>query len=298
MTPEEMKVREILKRIRAIDFRSKAQIEGGLSGAYRSIFKGQGLNFEELRAYVPGDDIRLIDWKTTAKLGDPFIKVFSEERELTLLLVMDVSASTICGSIQQSKREFATLVGSTLAHSALKNSDQVGLMLFSDQIEKFFEPKKGQQHLLPIIRESLFFKPQHNTTDLNACLKALHQMLKKRTIICIISDFLPNQADTDRELFRSIARLRRKHNVLCIRITDPRETDLPNVGIIALEDAETQGHVYVNTASKSVRKRFAEAQKRYWNAFFDACNHNGIRVLTLTNGSEYTKELNTFMKRH
>ena len=210
---DEAKVRAVLQKVRAIEVRTRKVMNEGISGSWRSHFKGRGMNFEELRDYTPGDEIRTIDWNSTAKLNRPVVKVFREDRELIFILVLDVSASDECGSVGQSKREFASEIASVLALSALKNNDKVGLFLFSDQIEKFIQPQKGQAQLLAVIREALFFKPQHTQTDLVGCLKSLQQMLKKKAIICFLSDFLPTRTVDANELLKTLGHLYHRHDV-------------------------------------------------------------------------------------
>lgn len=296
---EETKIRAILQKVRAIEVRTRKVMNEGISGSWRSHFKGRGMNFEELRDYTPGDEIRTIDWNSTAKLNRPVVKVFREDRELIFILVLDVSASGECGSVGQSKREFASEIASVLALSALKNNDKVGLFLFSDQIEKFILPNKGQAQLLAVIREALFFKPQHPQTDLVACLKALQGLLKKKAIICFLSDFLPTRTPNTDELMKTLGYIHHRHDLLCVRITDPREKELPNVGFVALTDAETGETAYVDTRAASVRKTYADQRNRYWENFQNACKHHGIGVLTLTNGQPYMKQLrNFFTQRH
>ena len=295
MMVEENKVSAILKKVRAIELRTRTFMNDALTGSYRSIFKGQGINFEEIREYTPGDEVRFIDWNTSAKLGHPFLKIFKEERELTLILAIDISGSTVCGSVEQSKREFETEIASLLAFSALKNNDKVGLFLFSDHIEKYIPPKKGQQQLFRVIRESLFFQPENTKTDLNACLFDLGQMLKKKAIICLISDFI-SSVDTQ-PLMNLLARIRQHHDLICIRVDDPREKTLPNVGYIALEDAENQETTYIDTHSKSFRSQFEEEQKKRWKEFEDLCRHQGVDLLSLTNGQPYNNVITSFFKK-
>ena len=295
---DEAKVRAVLQKVRAIEVRTRKVMNEGISGSWRSHFKGRGMNFEELRDYTPGDEIRTIDWNSTAKLNRPVVKVFREDRELIFILILDVSASDECGSVGQSKREFASEIASVLALSALKNNDKVGLFLFSDQIEKFIQPQKGQAQLLAVIREALFFKPQHTQTDLVGCLKSLQQMLKKKAIICFLSDFLPTRTVDANELLKALGNLYHRHDVMCIRIADPREKELPNVGFVALTDAETGETAYVDTHAASVRKTYADERNRYWENFQNACKHHGVGVLTLTNGQPYMQQLRTFFMQH
>ena len=295
---EDNKIHSILQRVRNIELRTRMAMTDALAGSYHSIFKGQGVNFEEIREYTPGDEIRFIDWNASAKLGHPFIKVFREERELTLILAIDVSGSTFCGT-EQSKRDFTAEVASLLAFSALKNNDKVGLFLFSDTVEKFIPPQKGRQQLLRIIRETLFFRPKSEKTDLKKSLEALGQMLKKKAIICLISDFIPPCFQIETDTIKDLSRINQHHDLLCIRIEDPREKMLPDVGFIALEDAETHQQCYIDTHDKTIRSDFEKKQKKYWDTFQSLCLKQGIEVLPLMNGQPYTNALKMLFKhRH
>lgn len=296
MTPEDIAVNAIIKKIRAVHLTNRVKTEGGLSGTYSSTFKGNGLVFDSLRPYAFGDDIRSIDWNSTAKLNKPVVKVFCEERDLTLLVVMDISGSVACGT-GISKRQFATEIGATLAFSALKNRDRVGLCLCSDHIETFISPKRNPNQLYTFIHEGLFFQAQHQQTDLVSSLQALMHLLKKRSIICVLSDFIqPASADQDK-LFKTLRRIKQKHDLLCIRLEDPREQTLPNVGFIALEDAETQQTLYVDTNNAHTRAIYEQHQKAQWQAFEKVSQSYGIRMLTLTNQQPYINALNLFVQR-
>ena len=237
----------------------------------------------------------IIDWNASSKLGRPFIKTFREERELTLILALDVSGSMQTGCVQQSKREFETEVASLLAFSALKNNDKVGLFLFSDSVEKFVPPQKGQQQLLRIIREVLFFQPQRSQTNLLTSLTQLNQMIKKRAIVGLISDFM--HTSYSNELMKTLSQTNQHHDLICIRIQDPRELDLPDVGFIALKDAETQQEIYLDTSRKAFRDLFAKQQQEHSKTFENLCRRYGIDMLTLTNGSPYDMVIKTFFKK-
>ena len=294
--PEENKVRMMLQKVRAIELRTRKVMSNSLAGSYHSIFKGQGVNFEEIREYIPGDEVRFIDWNASAKLGHPFVKVFREERELTLLLAIDISGSTACGTTQQSKREFATEIASVIAFSALKNNDKVGLLLFSDRIEKFIPPQKGRHQLLRLIREALFVEPKNEGTHLTACLEYIGQMLKKKAIVCLLSDFILPSQQNPMDSIKPLAQLNQHHDLLCLRIEDPRETSIPDVGFIALEDAETHETFYLDTHSKYIRSRFSEQQKQNWQTFQSQCQKHGIDILSLTNGQPYINQLEHLFK--
>ena len=293
---EEAKVRAMLQKVRAIELKTRKETSNSLTGSYHSVFKGQGVNFEEIRAYIPGDEIRFIDWNSSAKLGQPFVKIFREERELTLLLAIDVSGSTACGTTDQSKREFATEIAGILAFSALKNNDKVGLILFSDHVEKYIPPQKGRKQLLRLIREALFFKPQSNVTNLNACLEQIGQMVKKKAIVCLISDFIHSNEDVPAKTIKNLARLSHHHDLICFRIEDPRESTLPDVGFIALEDAETHETFYLDTHSESVRKDFSEKRNQVRSEFQNLCQKQGIECLNLLNGQPYITALEKLFK--
>ena len=295
---EDNKIRSILQKVRSIELRTRVAMTDSLAGSYHSIFKGQGVNFEEIREYTPGDEVRFIDWNASAKLGHPFIKIFREERELTLILAIDISGSNFCGT-EQAKREFATEIASLLAFSALKNNDKVGLFLFSDNVEKFIPPQKGRQQLLRVIRDALFFKPKSEKTNLKQSIEALGQLLKKKAIICLISDFISPVSAIENDTIQALSQLNQHHDLLCIRVEDPRERTLPDVGFIALEDAETHQQSYLNTHNPKIRSDFEKQQKKYWDSFQSLCLKRGLEILSLTNGQPYVNALKMlFNHRH
>src|SRR6267378_5552027 len=271
--------REILKKIRQIELRTNRIVTETLAGQYHSVFKGQGMNFDEVREYQPGDDVRAIDWNVTARMNHPFIKKFVEERELTLMLVVDVSGSGLFGSRDQSKRELAAEIASVLAFSAIRNNDKVGLILFSDEVEKFIPPRKGRKHVLRVIREVLFFEPQRRGTDLNGALEFLLRVTPHRAIAVVISDFIGSPAVTGRRgrklrpqimLLESLAQAsfamlrqaNRRHDLVAVQIADRYELELPSLGRLVLTDAETGEVVEVNTNDNRKRAGFAERQAR------------------------------------
>src|SRR5213592_4545518 len=236
---------EILKKIRALEIKTKGLVQTMFAGDYHSVFKGRGMNFEDVREYQPGDEIRAIDWNVTARLGTAFVKKFTEERELTVVLVVDVSASGNFGSASQSKRELSAEVACVLAFSAIRNNDKVGLLLFSDRVELFIPPKKGRSHTLRLIREILFFDPVGRGTNPAAALDHLNKIVTRRAVVFFISDF---QAE---DFSRAIAVTARRHDLIAIRIQDERESVLPPVGIITLEDAETGDQIEINAADSN-----------------------------------------------
>src|SRR5215208_3800539 len=242
--------REILKKIRRIELKTRGMVQTAFSGQYRSAFKGRGMNFEEVREYQPGDEVRAIDWNVTARMGDAFIKKFTEERELTVMLIVDVSASGEFGSVNLSKRELAAEVACLLAFSAIRNNDKVGLLLFSDHVEHFITPKKGRLHTLRLIRDILFFEPKGRGTDPGEALRYLNRIVHRRSVAFLISDF--QASDFSRELGVTV----RRHDLIAIPIVDPREEELPDVGWLTLEDAETGEQMEINTGDRNTRIQF------------------------------------------
>src|ERR1700738_919844 len=241
---------EILKKIRALEIKTRGLVETAFAGDSHSVFKGRGMNFEEVREYQPGDEIRTIDWNVTARLGTPFVKKFTEERELTVMLIVDVSASGNFGSTSQSKRELASEVACLIAFSAIRNNDKVGLLLFTGRVELFIPPKKGRSHTLRLIREILFFEPEGRGTDPALALDSLNKIVTRRAVVFFISDF---QAP---DFSKTLAVSGRRHDFVAVQIQDEREQVLPNVGIITLEDAETGEQVEINTADRTNREGF------------------------------------------
>src|SRR2546423_11831952 len=247
-----MDAAEVLRKIRALEIKTKGFVQETFAGDYHSVFKGRGMNFEDVREYQPGDEIRAIDWNVTARLGTAFVKQFTEERELTVVLVVDVSASGNFGSVAQSKRELAAEVACVLAFSAIRNNDKVGLLLFSDRVELFIPPKKGRSHTLRIIREILFFEPIGRGTDPALALDYLNKIVTRRAVVFFISDF---QAP---DFSHALAVSGRRHDFVAVHIQDERERALPNIGIITLEDAETGEQIEINTGERATRKGFAD----------------------------------------
>jgi len=293
--------REILKKIRLIELRTNRLVTESLAGQYHSVFKGQGMNFEEVREYEPGDDVRSIDWNVTARMNHPFVKKYVEERELTVMLVVDLSGSGLFGSIEQSKRELAAEIASVLAFSAIRNQDKVGLILFTDGVEQFIPPRKGRKHVLRVIREILYYEPRRRGTDLNCALEFLGRVIAHRAVVVILSDFLgqtlPTRADMSAHLRRkvvlsetlaqtSLAALRqanRRHDVVAVQILDRFELELPPLGHLVLKDAETGEVVEVNTGDERKRRAFAQRQQRFQGdlqRLFGAAGIDGIQLRT------------------
>ena len=281
---------EILKKIRALEIKTKGLVQAAFAGDYHSVFKGRGMNFDEVREYQPGDEIRAIDWNVTARLGTAYVKKFTEERELTVLLVVDVSASGNFGSVSQSKRELAAEVACLLAFSAIRNNDKVGLLLFSDSVELYIPAKKGRSHTLRLIREILFFEPKGRGTDPALALQYLNRVVTRRAVVFFVSDF--QTGDFSRELAVS----GRRHDFIAVHVQDEREKVLPNVGIITLEDAETGEQIEINTADRGTRTHFSELAEAQAADLKRTLNRNNIDTIPLQTGRDYLPGLRAFFK--
>lgn len=249
MTPS-----DIIKKVRRLEIRTRKLVTDSVTGAYHSSFKGRGMDFEEVREYAIGDDVRTIDWNVSAKMDRPFIKVYREERELTLMLLIDLSASGIFGSVEQSKRERAAEIASVLAFSATRNNDKVGLLLYTDEVEHYIPPKKGRSHILRVIRDILFFKPKGRSTNHKTALDYLNRIQRRKAVVFVISDFL----DTKSSLYNTLALTNQRHDLIGIALSDPRESEMPPVGLITLEDAETGEMVEIDTGNRSIRERYSQ----------------------------------------
>jgi uncharacterized protein (DUF58 family) len=290
--------REILKKIRQIELRTNRIVTETLAGQYHSVFKGQGMNFDEVREYQPGDDVRAIDWNVTARMNHPFIKKFVEERELTLMLVVDVSGSGLFGSRDQSKRELAAEIASVLAFSAIRNNDKVGLILFSDEVEKFIPPRKGRSHVLRVIREVLFFEPKRRGTDLKVALDFLMRVQSHKAVTVVVSDFLTADGGgaLAKGLQTSLRMANRKHDVVAVQITDKHELELPALGRLILEDAETGEVVEVNTGNASSRAAFAVQQEKLRAEQVKQFRSSGIDTIQLNTAEPYGVALGRFFE--
>ncbi|MCS7336701.1 MAG: DUF58 domain-containing protein [Verrucomicrobiae bacterium] len=316
--------REILKKIRQIELRTNRLVTETVAGAYHSVFKGQGMEFDEVREYQPGDDVRAIDWNVTARMNHPYVKKYVEERELTVMLVVDVSGSGLFGSRAQSKRELAAEIASVLAFSAIRNNDKVGLILFTDGVEKYIAPRKGRRHVLRVIREVLFFEPARRGTDIATALQFLMRVVRRRAIVVVISDFIepemfkhftlgsdfgfhqerPGRADSlaargasgplAPRTYTALRQSNRRHDVVAVQITDPHEFGLPEVGRIVLEDAETGEVVELNTGSAAVRAQFAAQQGSLFERLAHQLRAAEVDVVQLRTDRPYIVELNRF----
>jgi uncharacterized protein (DUF58 family) len=244
--------REILKKVRRIEITTRRQVNDVFAGEYHSVFKGRGMDFSEVREYQFGDDIRAIDWNVTARYGHPFVKVFEEERELTVMLLVDASRSGDFGTTDRMKGEIAAELCALLAFSATKNNDKVGLLIFTDRVEKFIAPRKGKSHALRVLRELLYFKPEDRKTDIAAALEYLSRIIRRRSVVFLVSDFL----STDYQKALRIAN--KRHDIVAVHIVDPREREMPSVGYLELEDAETGERLLVNTGDPELRRLYSQ----------------------------------------
>ena len=298
MADEKKSVKAMRAGMRELEIRTRRMVDDTMAGAYHSVFKGRGMDFDEVREYAAGDEVRTIDWNVTARAGRPFVKKFTEERELTLFLVVDISASGNFGSGALAKRDLAAEVASVLAFSAIRNSDKVGLILYTDRIERYLPPKKGRKHVLRVVRDILYHEPQGVGTDTVKTLDAVNNMLHRRAVVFLISDF---QASGDpvavrTELRRVARQTNRRHDLVAIHIEDPREQDLPDVGLIALEDAETGELVELNTARAVVRKRFSELSLERSKRLRTDLRSEGIDIVQLRTDTPYIPQLQRFFK--
>lgn len=269
--------KEILKKVKRIEITTRGLVNDVFSGQYHSVFKGRGMDFTEVREYTIGDDIRTIDWNVSARMGHPYVKVFEEERELTVILMVDVSSSGNFGTFEQMKGEIAIEICALLAFSAIKNNDKVGLIIFTDGVEKFVAPKKGKSHVLRVLRELLYHKPKSNKTDISGALDFLNHIAKRRSVVFLVSDFISE------DYTKALQIANKRHDVVAITVTDPRETELPAVGFIEFEDAETGEIFLVDTNSTSIRSGFiqeADTRRIDREKLFKSMNIDHIDIFT------------------
>jgi uncharacterized protein (DUF58 family) len=283
--------REYLKKIRQIEIRTNRLAQEMLAGAYHSVFKGRGMDFEEVREYQVGDDVRAIDWNVSARTGVTHIKKYREERELAIIILVDVSASGIMGSGDQSKRDLAAEIASVLAFSATRNNDRVGLILFTDEVELFVPPRKGRSHVFRVIREVLYFHPRRSGTRCEAALQFLNHVFTRRAVVFLISDFI------DQGFEKSLKITNQKHDVIGVLVDDEREMTLPDVGWVTLEDAESGMVVEVHTGDAEVRRRFAELAKQGRDAMRQMLRRAGLDIIELRTDQPYQLELKKFFDR-
>jgi len=288
----------ILNKMRRLEIRTRRLVSDGLVGEYHSVFKGRGMDFDEVREYVPGDEVRAIDWNVTARAGRPFVKKYTEERELTILLAVDISASGNFGSGVQSKRELAAEVASVLALSAIRNNDKVGLLLFTDRIEQYIPPKKGRRHVLRVVREILFHSAIGRGTDSVEALDFANHVLHNRAIVFLISDFQTNGEPLQARaaLRRGLRQTNRRHDLIAVHVEDAREQALPDVGLVALEDAETGELIELDTADANVRARFQQQAGTTVERLMSDIRSEGVDTLALKTNAAYLPALQRFFK--
>jgi uncharacterized protein (DUF58 family) len=283
--------KELAKKVRYIQIMTNKAVNDVLAGEYHSVFKGQGMEFDEVREYQPGDEIRTIDWNVTARTGHPYVKRFREERELTLLFLVDLSASGRFGSVKNMKNEVATELCALLAFSAIKNNDKVGLVVFTEEVELFIPPAKGTTHVLRLISELLSFEPKKKGTRLRSGLDFAARILNRRSIVFLISDFF------DQDYDRTLRILSRRHDLIALSVNDPREYDLPDVGLLDLEDAETGATVTIDTGSAAVRNAYAKAGRARAEGLRDSLRSMDIDLIEVGTSHDYLLDLIRFFKR-
>jgi len=286
-----METSELLKKVRKIEIKTRGLSSQIFSGEYHSAFKGRGMTFSEVREYQPGDDIRTIDWNVTARFNHPYVKVFEEEREMTVMLLVDISASGEFGTRKQLKQELITELCAVLAFSAIQNNDKIGVIFFTDKIEKFIPPKKGKSHILRIIRDLIEFKPSQKKTDIKLALKYLTNVIKKRSIAFVISDFIAN------DFSDALKIANKKHDIVTLRIYDEREKELPNIGLIKIMDAESGEMKWIDTSNKHTRIHFAAEAKRKDDYLKELFNKSGVDSANISTSESYIKPLINLFKR-
>jgi uncharacterized protein (DUF58 family) len=282
--------KEILKKVRQIQIRSSRLVNDVLAGEYVSVFKGRGMEFEDVREYQAGDDIRTIDWNVTARLGHPYIKRFKEERELTIMFLVDLSYSGEFGSMKQFKNEIATEICALLALSAVRNNDKVGLILFTDKIEKFVPPKKGKTHVLRVIREVLYYKPENKGTDITVALEYLLKVTKRKAVCFLVSDFITEGFE------RALRIANKRHDITAVSITDPRELEIPNVGFVELEDAETGGITLIDTSDRKMTERFNRFNIKNMQDRANLFRGMGVDLIDVRTDKSYVEPIMKFFR--
>ena len=297
-----MTITELLESVRRVEVRTNRLVNDMMVGAYLSHFKGRGMDFEELREYIPGDEVRDIDWNVTYRMGRPFVKRYREERELAMVLALDVSGSSAFGSGNRSKREFAAEIAGTLAISATRSSDKVALLLFSDQVELFIPPRKGRRHILRLIREMLFFEPKHRGTNVPAALAFLNHLLHRRSIVFLLTDFLHSfgggtaKDNAGRGTLQELGLSNARHDLVCIHLHDPRESILPAAGLMTIEDAETGELLEMDTNRARVREKFARTNSERLAELDRAMRRAGVDTLSFSTGQPFAQTLQSFFE--
>ena len=287
-----MDANELLKKIRRIEIKTQGLSQNIFAGEYHSAFKGRGVIFSEVREYEPGDDVRDIDWNVTSRHNKPYVKVYEEEREMTVMLLIDVSGSRNFGAAGDIKKEKMAEIAATLAFSSIQNNDKVGVIFFSDKIEKFIPPKKGRKHILLIIREIINFEPESIGTDIDIALRFLTNAIKKRSTAFLISDFID-----DHDFFKSMSISNRKHDLAAIQVYDRRDADMPDVGLVRLRDMETGSDIWVDTSSKSVRANYAKSWYMRQQKLVSATSRSGVDLASITTDEDFVKALLGLFRR-
>lgn len=282
----------MLKKIRKIEIKTRGLSQNIFAGEYHSAYKGRGVIFSEVREYVPGDDVRDIDWNVTARQNKPFVKVYEEERELTVMLLVDVSGSRSFGAVGEAKMEKMAEIAATLAFSSIQNNDKVGMIMFSDKIEKFIPPKKGRKHILLLIREIINYQPENEGTDIDRALRFLTNAIKKRTAAFLISDLIDTHDYTQSLMIAS-----RKHDLVTLQVYDKRDCEMPNVGLVKMRDLETGETAWIDTSSKSVRKTYAKAwyDRQQWIA--SVMTKSGVDMTSIATDEDFVKALLGMFRR-
>ncbi|MFZ5434559.1 MAG: DUF58 domain-containing protein [Calditrichota bacterium] len=286
-----METREILKKVRQIEIKTRGVVNEIMSGEYHAVFKGRGMNFAEVREYQLGDDVRSIDWNVSARMGHPYIKLFEEERELLVMLLCDMSSSSQFGSGNQLKAEMAAELAAVLAFSAIKNNDKVGLLLFTDKVEKYVAPRKGKSHILRILRELLTFEPQRSGTNIRAALEYMNSVVKKRAIVFLISDYIDTGYD------KAIRIVGRKHDLTAVHLTDPREYSLPDLGLIRVHDAESGSPMWIDSSSARIRRQIETSYRAWQLSVKNQFMRSGVDYLPLSTDQDYIRPLVKFFKQ-
>ena len=283
--------KKILQKVKHIEIRTKGLVNDLFGGEYHSAFKGQGMTFSEVREYYPGDDIRMIDWNVTARNNAPYVKIFEEERELTVYILVDISSSGSFGTIDQLKSEMAAEIAAVLGFSAIKNQDKVGLILFSSEVEKFIAPQKNKLHILRLIREVLFYKSQKKGTSIQSALDYLMNVSKRKSVVFLISDFL------DSKYWKSLKLVNKKHDLIGIRISDPAEKSIPNIGLFKGYDPESGDEFWIDTSSNKERKLLRRSISEKWDDFDKKCKKNKFSLLTVSTSEDYVEPIMNFFHR-
>ena len=286
-----METSEILKKVRQVEIKTRGLSQNIFAGQYHTAFKGRGMAFSEVREYQPGDDVRSIDWNVTARFNRPYIKIFEEERELTVMLLIDVSGSGVFGTEGNTKRQVITEIAATLAFSAIQNNDKIGVIFFSDKIEKFIAPQKGKKHILYIIRELLEFKPESSKTDVGCVLQYFTNVIKKRCTAFLISDFIAPEFE------KALMIASKKHDLVALQVYDAKDTFLPDVGLLKVQDSESGRVMYVDTSNDSVRKLYSDKWQQRQSTIKRSFSKTGVDMVSVSTSEDYVKALLSLFKK-